>query len=77
VGINGLWHAYATWRGRRYSPGVVTGVLLYLPLAIGGYTFFLRTRQVSPATAALAAAQGAAYWVFSEGRKALRARAAA
>jgi ketosteroid isomerase-like protein len=74
VGINGVWHLQATLRGRRYSPGVVTGALLYLPIMVGGYSFFIRSGRISNAGAGLAAAQGAAYWVFSEGRKFLRAR---
>ena len=36
LGINGLWHLQATVRGRRYSPGVATGMLLYVPMAVGG-----------------------------------------
>ena len=29
---NGVWHAAATLRYRAYSPGVVTGLLIYPPL---------------------------------------------
>lgn len=36
---NGLFHAWAVVRSRRYSPGVVTGVMLYLPLAVFGFTY--------------------------------------
>jgi hypothetical protein len=34
VGLNGLMHAGAAARLRGYAPGVVSGVLLYLPLAV-------------------------------------------
>jgi hypothetical protein len=34
VGINGLMHAGAAIRRKRYAPGVMTGVLLYLPLCV-------------------------------------------
>src|SRR5205085_12209201 len=33
---NGLFHIRATMRTRKYSPGLVTGTLLYIPLAVGG-----------------------------------------
>ena len=41
VGINSVWHIQATLRGRRYSPGVVTGALLYVPLVIYAYGRFV------------------------------------
>lgn len=75
--INGVWHGQATLRGRRYSPGVITGVLLYLPMAIGGYVYFIHSGQASVANAAVAGGLGASYWIYSEGRKMLRARAPA
>ncbi len=34
VGINGLMHTGAAIRRKGYAPGVVTGVLLYLPLCV-------------------------------------------
>ncbi len=36
--FNGLIHLAGTIRGRHYAPGLVTGVLLYLPLA--SYTYY-------------------------------------
>ncbi|HEX2781049.1 MAG TPA: HXXEE domain-containing protein, partial [Gemmatimonadaceae bacterium] len=36
AGANAVFHLYAVRRTRAYSPGVVTGVLFYLPLAIVG-----------------------------------------
>jgi hypothetical protein len=38
LATNGIWHLYAAWRSRRYSPGMVTGALLYVPLAVYGCT---------------------------------------
>ncbi|HWN83299.1 MAG TPA: HXXEE domain-containing protein [Candidatus Udaeobacter sp.] len=58
---NGLWHLRASLRTRSYSPGVVTGIVVYLPLALLGYLRFLRTGAVSPARAVLAFAIGASY----------------
>lgn len=43
VGLNGLIHIGAAVRSRGYAPGVVTGVVLYLPLA--AYAFVLADRS--------------------------------
>jgi hypothetical protein len=58
---NGLWHLVASIRSRSYSPGVITGTLVYLPLAPFGYARFLGTGAASPALALLAFAIGASY----------------
>jgi hypothetical protein len=65
LATNGLWHAIGTVKSRSYSPGVATGLLLYVPLAIYGYARFLRTDQASPVTAIVALALGSSYqlWV--------------
>ena len=62
---NGIWHAAGSVQTRSYSPGVLTGLLLYVPLAVYGYVNFLRTGQASPATAIIAFAIGVSYqlWV--------------
>jgi hypothetical protein len=71
IGINGAWHIQATVRGHRYSPGAVTGALLYLPLAMYAYSHFVSCDWVAPRSALTAAAYGAIYWILSEGRKLL------
>ena len=68
LGINGVWHLQATVRGRRYSPGVVTGILLYVPMAVGGFIWMLSTGRATAGTALTSAATGAAYWSWSEWR---------
>ena len=40
-------HIIGTWRTRRCAPGLVTGVLLHLPLGIWGFWHFLVTGQAS------------------------------
>ncbi len=62
---NAIWHAVGTVKSRSYSPGVVTGMLLYVPLTVYGYLLFLRTGQASPGTAIVAFAIGISYhlWV--------------
>ena len=39
--INALMHIGASARKKSYAPGVVTGILLYLPLSIYAYVLFL------------------------------------
>ena len=64
AGANGLFHVRATLRTRTYSPGVVTGVILYIPLAVVGGAYLLRTGLASPLTAVqgVAIAAGYAWW---------------
>ena len=40
-GINGLSHLAGALRARRYAPGLATGLLLYLPLAVMAYVRYL------------------------------------
>lgn len=61
---NGLWHLVGAIRTRSYSPGMVTGLLLYLPLAIYGYAGFLRSGQASLVTALAALAIGGTYHLW-------------
>jgi hypothetical protein len=62
---NAVWHVAGTLRSREYSPGVVTGVLLYVPLTVYGYVHFLLTGQASVPAAILAFLIGVSYqlWV--------------
>lgn len=62
---NGIWHAWASYRSRTYSPGVVTGVAIYVPLAVFGYSHFVRSGAASIGTAALACAIGGSYPFWS------------
>jgi hypothetical protein len=62
---NAIFHLAATIRLRRYSPGVVTGVLLYLPLGVYGYSAVLSAHLASAETAIAAAILGGAYQTIS------------
>ena len=62
---NGIWHLWASYKSRTYSPGVVTGVALYVPLAVFGYSYFVRSGAASPGVAALACAIGGSYQFWS------------
>jgi hypothetical protein len=59
--INWLMHVGGSLRLRGYAPGVITSTLLYLPLSIYAFYFFLSTGEVKPVDAAIAAGLGVLY----------------
>lgn len=61
---NGLWHLRGAIRTRSYSPGMVTGLLLYVPLAVYGYVVFVRSGQASLPTELAALAIGGTYHLW-------------
>jgi hypothetical protein len=65
AGANGLFHLFATIRWRTYSPGLITGILLYLPLAAYGFVTFTRDGLLSPNLAIQAALIGPLYHAYS------------
>jgi hypothetical protein len=62
---NGIWHAWASYKSRSYSPGVVTGMGIYVPLGAYGYVYFVGTGAVSIGTAAIAGLIGGSYQIWS------------
>jgi len=62
---NGGWHLWAAIKGREYSPGMVTGLVLYIPLAIYGCTHFLRSGSIPVAGAVVALLIGGSYPFWS------------
>jgi len=70
------FHARAALKMREYSPGLVTALLLYLPLGVVGFIHFLRTGQASAGTAIVAALLGGAYNFYSAMNHRRRARRA-
>ena len=68
AGANGIFHLAATVRWRQYSPGVVTGTLFYIPLAVLGTTELIRRGLVSPLTVFQAIVVAAGYSVWSSWR---------
>ena len=71
---NSVFHARATLRMREYSPGLVTALLFYLPLAVLGFTYFLRAGEASVGTAVSAALIGVSYSFISTFNHRRRAR---
>ncbi len=45
--INALVHIGATLRARGYAPGIVSSVLLYLPLSLYAYYVFISSGQIA------------------------------
>ena len=62
---NGLWHAWASVKTHTVSPGVVTGILLYVPLMIVEFNGYMHAGRVSLWMAGVAAAVGSSYHVGS------------
>jgi len=72
---NGLFHLWAVARTGKYSPGVVTGCLVYLPLAVFGFRYFWEGGWASIGVVVQAALIGPAYLLFSSWNHRRRARA--
>lgn len=76
VAGNAVFHLRAVFTMRDYSPGVITGVALYVPIALVGYWHFVATGRASVGTAVAAAILGGSYnWfsLFNHRRRAKRA----
>jgi hypothetical protein len=69
---NAIWHVVGAVRTRSYSPGMITGLSLYLPLTFYGYARFLRSGKASTATAIAAFAIGGSYHLWSSAFHSLR-----
>lgn len=55
---NDVFHVVGTYPIKRLSPGVRTGLLLYVPMALVGYWHFIRAEQASLVVAGSAALLG-------------------
>ena len=65
VGANAVFHIIGMLRTRRYSPGVVTGTVLYLPLCVLGYWYFISHGEVSARFATKCFLIGSSYEIWS------------
>ena len=45
--INGWMHIMGCVRAKGYAPGVITGVLLYMPLSVYAYYLFISSSQLA------------------------------
>lgn len=62
---NAVFHLLGSWRMRGYSPGVVTATVLYLPLCVRGYAYFMSTGRISLGDAMFSFALGGSYQLWS------------
>jgi len=65
LGSNAIWHVVGTRQTKRISPGVRTGVALYIPLALFGYWHFLSAGLVSVPMAIGATLLGGSYHAWA------------
>jgi hypothetical protein len=71
---NAIFHIVGTIRTRTRSPGVITGVLLYLPMPVAGYWYFVRSGTVSWRIAIVAGAVGGSYHLWAAIMHRMRSR---
>lgn len=62
---NAIFHALGALRMRRYSPGMLSGMLLYLPLCIWGFWYFIGNQDVTLRFALVSFVIGASYQFWS------------
>jgi len=62
---NALFHIMAGINAKAYNPGLISSLLLYLPLSIFGYWYFVSTAQASLETAGISFILGASYQWWS------------
>jgi hypothetical protein len=74
---NAVFHIRAAVRMRRYSPGLITGVWLYIPLAVLGSLVLLRSKLVPWQAGVACLGIGSVYQFFSLVNHRRRARSAA
>jgi hypothetical protein len=77
AGANALFHIWATLSRRRYSPGTVTGLVVYLPLAFVGLGYLLRRGSISPGTLIQGIVIGIGFHIWSRWNHTRRAKAVA
>jgi hypothetical protein len=74
VFFNSFFHIRSVIKTKKYSPGVATSVLMYVPLTSFGYWFFLTTGRTSIEQAVASFAIGIGYWIFASWNHRRRAR---
>jgi hypothetical protein len=59
--VNSIIHAAGSIRMKKYMPGLVTGLVLYVPLSISAFSSYAKSAEYKRSTALRAAVQGLAY----------------
>ena len=63
--VNAAFHIQGAFKTRKYSPGMVTSIVLYVPVAVYGYWFFLSANLTSLEQALVSSTTGIAYLLVS------------
>jgi uncharacterized membrane protein YkvI len=71
---NAVFHVLGTIQTRTRSPGIVTSILLYMPMAVFGYWYFVHHGSVSLGVATAAAVVGGSYHFWAALMHRARAR---
>lgn len=66
LGANAYFHIRGTFITRKYSPGVITGTLLYIPLFVIGNIYFLSHHIATLGMATFSLVVGASYQFWSD-----------
>jgi Protein of unknown function with HXXEE motif len=74
---NAVWHVVGAVRTRSYSPGLVTGLLLYMPVTVYGVARLIGRGELSLLRAGVALAAGSSYQLWANLLHRQRARGAA
>jgi len=74
LSANGIWHLVGVAKTHRYSPGVATGMLLYIPLALYGGFHFLYNEHYAIVPAVASFALGASYQLWGNMLHRVRAK---
>jgi len=64
VGINIFYHVKGSILSRTYSPGLITSLIVYLPLVVYGYYYFISTGKVPIWIVAICSVTGIASQAF-------------
>jgi hypothetical protein len=73
--FNGLIHLAGTIKAKRYAPGVISGVLLYMPLSLYAFYLFASAGRLTLAGSAIAGLVGVLYQAVPIGYLGLSSRA--
>lgn len=73
---NAIFHIIGAIQTQRYSPGIISGIVLYIPLAVYGFIHFLGNGQASLGTGLVALLLGGSYHFISFANHRRRAQAA-
>jgi hypothetical protein len=65
LAANTSLHLLGSWRTRRYSPGMVSGILVNVPLCAWGCWHFVQSGEATGAMVAFSLALGASYDIWS------------